>query len=128
MHEFPFPTSSPIVGTDSATRVQAPDGDSFDDMGDITNFPVALITLAVTGLALAFNMGFFVVVGLDFIPLFSIQDHLVFSIGGAVVLLLLLAVMSFPLSFSQQYRLGGRSKFGIKFGLMRWCGWKVQWL
>ena len=100
-----------------ALRVQAPDGDSFDEMGDITNFPVALITLAVTGLALVFNMGFFIAVGLDFIPLFSIQDHLVFSIGGAVFLLLLLAVMSFPfvvspaVSFAPPIAIGNKAWF-----------------
>lgn len=46
---------------------------------------VPAVTGAVTAAALLFNVGFFHAVGLDFVPLFSLAEHLVFALTGAAL-------------------------------------------
>ena len=46
--------------------------------------PLPALTLFGSGLAVAFNLGFFWAVGIVFMSLFSIQEHVVFAISGLV--------------------------------------------
>jgi hypothetical protein len=65
---------------------------------------IALVTFVVSALAVAFNIGFFFAVGTIFISLFTIQEHIVFSLSGSAVVL----GVTFIMAFVQQARFGDR--------------------
>jgi hypothetical protein len=60
----------------------------------LAQIPIPVITLFGSTLAAAFNLGFFLSVGVIFMSLFSIQEHIVFAISGFVEVTLFLAAIS----------------------------------
>ena len=81
----------------AARREAAPD-DSGKDLGvklltslapfldDLSRISLPLLTVAGATLAFAYNIGYFWAVGVIFMSLFSVQEHIVFALSGLVEL------------------------------------------
>jgi hypothetical protein len=62
--------------------------------GRLAAVPLSAVTIGGSALAFAFNLGFFTAVGTSFLSLFTVQEHLVFALSGAFIVLLVFGVLS----------------------------------
>jgi len=65
--------------------------------GFVRGSPIGALSLFGLSAAMIFNCGYFFVVGLPFMSLFPVQEHIVFALSGAVISILLGSTLSiFP--------------------------------
>lgn len=58
-------------------------------MPELRGDPIAIAAVMIPAAAFAFNVGFFTLVGLPFLTVFTLQEHIVFALFGASVSLVL---------------------------------------